>query len=110
MVRRDSSGDGKYNTGRDAVERQMLRLATILLGMEKIIENWDDDDIFFTSMTIKDKRMEDGGWLAIVKATTPSGNLVGFHGGDTFSECVRGVVERMANKTMRFREDTPYGS
>jgi hypothetical protein len=110
MSNRGKSGDGKYETGRDAVERQMIRLATTIYGMERTIETWDEEDVFFTSLTIRDKRMEGGGWLAIVKARGSSGNLVAFHGGDSFAECVRGVVERMINKSLKFREDTPYGS
>lgn len=110
MANRGKAGDSKYHTGRDAVERQMIRLATTIYGMERTIETWDDDDVFFRSLMIKDKRDADGGWLAIIKADGPNGGLVGFHGADTFAECVRGVVERMINKSIKFREDVPYGS
>lgn len=48
-------------------------------------------------------------FLVIVKGFEGGKKLVGFHAALDPSDAIRGAIERYDNKSMKLREDRPYG-
>jgi hypothetical protein len=46
--------------------------------------------------------------LLIVKAETPEGNIIAFHGGEDLASVVIGLVNRLDNGSIKWKEDKPY--
>ncbi len=88
--------------------RQMVRQAETLQDLERTADRLFEEELLVRGITIRfpeDARPE---YLAVVRVEGPGGRLVAFHNAPTFIEVVVGVVNRLKNGTMKFKEDQ-YG-
>jgi hypothetical protein len=84
------------------------RLGKAMIFMDEVMSAAADDDIRLVEVRVRPAGSGEGEYLVVVKADTPYGRQVGFHSADVPSEALRGAMERIRNKTMKWREDTPY--
>jgi len=99
-----------FEASRRAAERTMTKLAVKVEQLARLVEDPEDSATFITSIQFKMNAGWDGGCMAIVKASVGSEKKVGFHSEDALDTCLVGLANRIANGTMKWREDTPYGS
>ncbi len=100
--------EAKFEASERAAARVLQRLATRVEQLARFIDDPPDGDTWIKSIQFKMNAGWDGGVLAIVKAEVGGELQVGFHGEDTFDECLMGLASRMANGSMKWKEDMPY--
>lgn len=95
-----------------ASQRAAANLLTKLGGRLELLDRWVEDppdgETYITRITFKMNWGYDGDVLAIVLATLDGEKKVGMHSDPTFAECVSGLASRLANGTMKWKEDVPY--
>lgn len=109
MSKKRENHDGNAAASAAAFTRQMVRVGEVLHRAEFTIDRDADEDLFLTHINIKVNPSGDGGYLAIIKAETPEGRVVAFHDAPTLAETIVGVLDRLSNRSLKFREDRPYG-
>ena len=108
MSKRNQEHDGNAMASAAAFRQQLIRSGELLLRAERIFERCWDEDVFVRNVNIKLDGGGGGNYLAIVKAETPEGKIVAFHDAPTLLELVTGLLARLENKSLKWREDTPY--
>lgn len=88
-----------------AYARQMIRQAETLAGVEDMLERLDDEGTFVLGMSIRFPDGDRPEYLAVVRVDGDEGRRVAFHGALTLLETLVGVVDRLKNGSMQFKED-----
>ncbi len=91
-----------------AAERQDTALKASTAKLSQWLENPGDGETYVTKLTIKPNWGDEGDCFIIINATIGGENRVAFHGGSTLGDAIIGVVKRLTNGNMKWREDTPY--
>ena len=100
----------EYEASQRAAARVMQRLARKVEQLSSFVEDPKDGQPYITSINFKMNSGWDGGVLAIVKGVSDGDDVVGFHSEEAFDECLVGLANRLANGSLKWREDTPYAS
>lgn len=85
--------------------RAMVRHGETIEYMERICDNYFDDDIEVDSLRVRAPRERAGEWLVIVKAWHGNKPMVAFHSALSFAEALIGTINRMRNKSLKWKED-----
>lgn len=85
--------------------RAMIRHGEAIEYMERICDNYFEEDIEVDSLRVRAPREEGGEWLTIVKAWHGDKPMVAFHSAMSFAEALVGTLNRMKNKTLRWKDD-----
>lgn len=88
-----------------AYVRALVRVAEALLDFEQTAERLFEEDVHIRGMSIRmpdDDRPE---YMAVVRVYEGGVKKVGFHNAPSFSEVVVGVVNRLKNRSMKFKDD-----
>ncbi len=104
---KDIPGDARASAL--AVQRVLLRLAEQLVRAEDIFERLDEGDLSIDSMGVRLPQYEGGDYMVTVRAVKEGVAVVGFHGADSLAESLRGVLARLSNGSMRWRDDKYRG-
>jgi len=99
----------RYDASRRAAARMMTKLGLKLEQLDRWIEDPPDGETFITELRFKMGGGWDGGILAIVKTDGGEGKRIGFHVGDTLADALVGMVNRLENGSIKWKEDTGYG-
>lgn len=100
----------KHDASLKAADLLLRKVAIRLEQLSRFIDDPEDGETYITSVQFKVNAAWDGGVLAIVKAVRGEVAIVGFHSDDTLLECVVGLGNRIANGSLKWKEDVPYGT
>ncbi len=89
-----------------AYVRQMVRNAETLLSLEQIADRLFEQDVEVRGITVRFPEDDRPEYLAVIRVMVAGSKEVGFHSAPTFIEVVVGVVTRLQNGSLKFREDT----
>ena len=93
-----------------AADEHFKRLGVKLDKLDRLAEEGDSSARYPTELKIKMLYDDRGNILAVIKADGPEGPQVAFHGGETITEALGGIVSRWDNGTLKWKEDKPYGT
>jgi hypothetical protein len=108
MTKKDSEVPGNAMASQQAYTRQLVRQAELLLRWEGIVNRLEDEEVWVDGLSIRMPTYDRPDTFVTVRAHTPTGKIVAFHGAPTLYEAVAGVVARVENRTLKWREDQ-YG-
>jgi hypothetical protein len=83
----------------------LVRAAETLLRFEEIWESLDQEDFTITQIKIVHPGVLGGEYRLVVKARVGGKAVVAFHSGDTLSGLLVGFVNRIENRSLKFKED-----
>lgn len=101
------SGDvpGNAMASAAAYTKQLVRLGEKVYDLDRIINRLDESDLWVEALRFRAPNDNDSQWLAVVTARQDGTPVVGFHGAATFQETLEGLVNRLANNSMKWRPD-----
>jgi len=88
-----------------ATDRLQRRMGASLMRAEVVLDGLFADEVYVKSITFRMPVSEGEEYLAVVRVSTLDGAQVGFHGAPTLAECVEGVLNRLQNRSMKYRAD-----
>jgi hypothetical protein len=98
----------KHDASARAADNILRRSGTKLEQLGRLIEETPDDTHYITSITFKVQPEAFTAILGIVKADTGEGKVIAFHSDDTLGACLVGIVNRLVNGSLQWKEDVPY--
>lgn len=108
MVKHDDVYAEKYEASKRAAERMVKRLGLAVERLDVWTTEAPDDEHYIVGINIKVRYDTIGDVLIIVKARGVDGDVVAFQSADTISAAVAGLVARLDNGQIKWREDTPW--
>lgn len=88
-----------------AVQKQMVRLAETVYRLDERLQDLFENEVDIKQIKFIAPRMDKSGWLAVVTATVDGKDAVAFHGGEDFTEALKGVLDRLGNGSLKWKED-----
>jgi len=88
-----------------AYMRQLVRLAETLMEFESVSDRLWEEEVYIFGVSIRFPADDRPEYLAVVRVGGVAGKQVGFHSAPTFAEVVSGVIQRLKNRTLKFKED-----
>jgi len=85
--------------------RQMVRVAETLQDFERVSDGLWEEDVYISGISVRFPTDDRPEYLVVVRVDGAGGRLVGFHDAPTFLEALVGVVNRLKNRSMQFKED-----
>lgn len=107
-ARNDGGAYEREEASKRAAARLLTKLGTRVEQLDRWIQEVPDDYHHIIQVRFAIRYSTVGDVLAMVKATTDDGKEIAFHSDDTVSEAMTGLVNRLNNGTLKWREDTPY--
>lgn len=106
-------------TGSDALEaresryhkkmaKQIAKKGEVLLDLDDQVSDPRDDGVRYTELRVKLDIGEGEEVLGIMKREGPEGKQITFHYGQSIGVVLEGLVARLKNGTLKWREDKPY--
>lgn len=108
MNKERKASSGQESAAAAATDRLQRRMGATLMRAEVVLEHLFDEGSYVKSITFRMPVSEGEEYLAVVRLATESGMQVAFHGAPTLGECVEGVLNRLQNKSLKFKADQ-YG-
>lgn len=108
-ARQDGGNTEKSDASQRAATRLLTKMGVRLELLDRFVVEAHQDDYYVTDIRFKVRYDTVGDVLGIVKSEGPHGKRIAFHSDDTISECLVGMVNRMNNSTLKWKEDIPYG-
>lgn len=109
MAARNDAGNTERAEKRErAAQRMMIKLGVALERLDVMTTEGLSNETYITGINIKIRYDTHGDVIVVLKADSADGKLVGFNTADSPSSAVLGLVNRLDNGTLRWREDTPY--
>lgn len=90
---------------RAVFERECIRLAVNIRSYDTLMASLFEDDIIVTGTTIRHPLEEKEDYLITVRAIIAGEHFVAFHGAPTYHEATEGLINRLRNRTMKWKED-----
>lgn len=85
---------------------KLLRKQAETLGyFEELLDKRYDEMFEIRSISLKPPSEDRAEWFAVVRASAEGVPLVGFHSGATIAETLVGLVNRIDNRSMKWRDD-----
>lgn len=88
-----------------AYEKALIRFAEKINLYEATLEHLFDDDIIITGMTIRHPLDTGEDYLVTLRAVIAGEAKVAFHDGASLLEALEGLVNRMRNKSLKWKAD-----
>lgn len=109
MAARDDQGNSaKEEASLRAAARLLSKLGTRVEQLDHHIVDLAHDMPDITEIRFKIRYATVGDVLGVVKGVRDGKKLIAFHSDDTFGEVLVGLVNRMNNGTLKWKEDIPY--
>lgn len=102
--------DAAYSATQRAAANLVQRAGARLEQLDRWLEDPPGGEVYITELRFRVGAGYDEGVLCIVKAQHGVERLVAFHGADTLLECISGLSSRLANGSLKWKEDIPYDS
>lgn len=83
------------------LERTGHRVHMAMLAMI----NYEEQGLKIVRITFKAPGDVNGEWLGIITAQSENGGVVAFHSGDGFVSTVEGLLNRLNNGSLKWKED-----
>jgi hypothetical protein len=103
---KDIPGDSRASAL--AYQQQMVRLAQQIVRFEQVLERMFDEDEEILGLSVRIPSTEGADYLITVRARIGEKRKVAFHASYSFADTIRGLVARLENRSMRWKEDQ-YG-
>ena len=101
----DKDIDGDAMASARAVQRIMVDIGEQMMRAEYLFGRYSEEYTELDWVRIKFPTEDGHEYLAIVKAFTEEGDQVAFHAAPTFHEVVIGLLKRLENRSIKWRED-----
>lgn len=88
-----------------AYQRTLIRQAEVLLRFETVWQDYFEEDAVLTQVRVIFPGIVGGEYRVVLKAEMQEGKFVAFHNAPTLIEALVGLVNRLENKSLKFRED-----
>jgi len=86
-------------------DRLQRRMGATLMRAEVVFDRLFESEVELLRISVKVPTQQGEDYLAVVTAYENGSRVVGFHGAATFAECVEGCLNRLTNRSMKFRPD-----
>lgn len=104
-TQKSSEVAGNTLASQAAFEREMYQAGLNLKGAERVFDLCYDGGTVLASMRVRIPSEDEGEYLIVLKARQEGRAVVGFHAADTFAEAVMGALNRLRNKSIKWRDD-----
>lgn len=81
------------------------RIGITLLNFERRIEQLDEEGVQLRRLSIRLPTEEKPDYLITIGAVGETSDIVAFHGGVSLAEALRGALERIYNRSLKWRDD-----
>ena len=108
MAKKDGEVPGNSLQSAINVERMLLKQARPIMILSDRTDGQRHPDYTLKEVRVRAPAELSGEWLGIVKADFDGTPCIGFHGGDSLLDCLKGLASRLNNGSMKWREDQ-YG-
>lgn len=98
----------KFEASQRAAANLLSNLGVRVEQLDRLIMEGTDDATFITEVRFKMAGDEFEEVLGIVKTNGPHGKQIAFHYAPSLVEALSGIVNRLNNGTLKFKEDKPY--
>lgn len=88
-----------------AYQKALIRFAEKINLYEASLEHLFEDDINVTSLSIRHPLDEGEDYLITIRAIAAGEKVVAFHDGASLFEALEGLVNRLRNKSLRWKAD-----
>ncbi len=88
-----------------AVQRHLVGTGERVALFEKTLDGLFEDGIDVVGLSVKMPHQENPDYLWVVRAVAGDERKVAFHAGETFEESLRGLLSRLANRSLKWRRD-----
>lgn len=102
---KNSRKDGRGVEGHQAYVKEMMRHGENMFRLEHEFGTMRDRDIYPVALRFVDKSSDAAEWLLVLSVDTDAGAKVGFCSGGSFAEALGSLVNRLANNSMRWKDD-----
>lgn len=86
-------------------EAYLIKIGRSMLRTDRMCENAAADGLTVKAIRIKFPDTPGGGYLAVVTADFDGVACVAFHGGTEFHDVVTGLLNRIQNRSLKWKED-----
>ncbi len=95
------------NSRAEALEfqQQLIDAGTALLSFNRVLERYEDEEVWISSVRVRVPELDGQEFLAIVTARSADGAVVSFTSGATFYEALRLCIARLDNRSVKWQED-----
>ncbi len=104
----EEKNDKKYKASLRAAENLLKKLGTRLEQLDRWVDDPPDGETYISEIRLKVDAGYDGTVAGIIKATIGGQKVIAFHSDETVTEVVTGIVSRLGNGSLKWREDVPY--
>ncbi len=101
--------DAKYHASLKAASRLLEKMGKRLEQLDRWVDDPPDSETFIVEVRFKVGGKYGEGVLAIIKVDGGQGKQIAFHGADSLGEALVGLVSRLENGSLKWKEDKPYG-
>ncbi len=98
----------RFEASQRAADNYLKRLGASLERLDVWVSEAPDDEHFVTGFKVVVRYGTIGDVLIVVQADSADGGVVAFHTADLVSEAIKGVMNRLDNGTLKWKEDIPY--
>jgi hypothetical protein len=89
-----------------AADQWMRAIGATAAVLDERMVGLEEDTLAVTGINFRAPSVEKPDWLVVVKAVGPAGTkMVAFGGGSTFAEAMKSTLERLYNRSLKWRED-----
>jgi len=88
-----------------AFTRELVKVGETLLRFDKTLERLDGEGVWVVSIKLRAPTDDTNTWLAVTHARVNGEGKVGFHGGDSIFETLKGVLGRLESGHMKWKDD-----
>lgn len=86
-------------------ETVLLKVGSACVRLDKTIQSLDDEDTFIKGLVFRPPDDENREWLVVVRAMRGGHNVVAFHRAEMFVEAVKGISDRLNNRSVVWKDD-----
>lgn len=86
-------------------DRWLTNIGMTLVNFEERRERLEEESVFLKGFSVKLDGVDEGDVFIVLRADTEDGARVAFGSGPTLAEALRSTLERLYNRTLKWKED-----
>lgn len=103
MAKDDERGNSMASA--QAYQRMLVRQGETLIRFEKVWDDYEQEACELTQLRVIFPGIVGGEYRVVLKATMNGEKFVAFHNAPTLLEALVGLVNRLENRSLKFKED-----